>query len=132
MWEAFMEQQKGTPEELDREADLMEQAVQEWKEQREKEAMEQLHSNQSLFEVLDLRTNLKKEDIEQKTEVHPNLKDYDHSLEKVRIKFEQPESDPDKPMLIEDVRPATDDEPTTIEMSPFQIDWDGLAAQLGL
>lgn len=126
MWEAFMEQQKGTPEELDREADLMEQVLQEWKEQREKEATEQLHSNQSLFEALDLRTNIRKEDIEQKTEVHPKLQNYDHSLEKVRIKFEQPESDPNKPILIENVP-----EPREFEEPLFGIDWDSLANQLG-
>lgn len=124
MWEAFIKQQKTNPKEADTLADLRTQAIKEFSSQREKEAINQLaEDSKSIFEIMNLDSNITQNQIQQKTKTHPKMANYDHSLEKTRIKFESPEHDPDKPMLIENVQ-----EPK--EKPLFAIDWDSLAASL--
>lgn len=61
----------------------------------ERKALLQLSISQNIKDYMLIGSELKESDINQKPEVHKNFKNYDHSLEKVRIKFESKEDSND-------------------------------------
>ena len=83
MFNAFLNQQKYT----DPEADQIAKKIEQQKYENTQKAIEVLSRNQNISKYTSIPTNIKEGELNQKTESHPNLKNYDHSLEKVRIKF---------------------------------------------
>jgi len=110
----------------DQEADDIDSKIQEFKNQNEQKAIEQMHRDQSIGNCIELPTNLKSGELDQTTESHPHFKNYDHSLETTRIKFPTPEQDPNKPMEI------TRADPPSKERGEIGIDWENLAGKLSL
>jgi len=88
MLQAVMDQSKYT----DEEASLVLAAIEEKKTDNVRKAREQLLRPQ---EITNIPSAIKPEDINQKHEAHPHFKNYDHSLEQVRIKFKTEGTDSD-------------------------------------
>jgi len=121
---AFMDQQKVDPKIADKQADLDQQAIEKRHKELEKELEDKLAAAPpSLFKLLNLRTELKDGEVNQKTEPHPKIAGYDHSLEQVRMKFKQPESRGDageQPYEVVDNTPPDD------MRGEIGIDWGSL------
>ena len=56
--------------------------------ENERKALLQFSRSQNIKDYITIDSKIKESDINQKPEVHENFKNYDHSLEKVRIKFQ--------------------------------------------
>jgi hypothetical protein len=89
--QAVMEQSKYT----DAEADQILAARKAQNEENLKKAMIEMSKSQNIRDHINIPSQIKTGELDQKPEVHPNLKGYDHSLEQVRKKFtsEGPDSD---------------------------------------
>jgi hypothetical protein len=122
---AFIDQQKVDPKIVDKQADLDQQAIEERYQELEKEIEDKLAATPpSLFKLLNLRTELKDGELNQKTEPHSKLAGYDHSLERVRMKFKQPESRGEQPYEVVDNTPPDD------MRGEIGIDWGSLGDSL--
>ena len=126
MWIAFLDQQKVDPKEADKEADLSEEALLECQKKLQEELEAKLAASPpSLFKLLNLKTELAEGELNQKTESHPKLAGYDHSLEQARMKFKEPESKPR-----EENYEVTDTTPPQETRGEMGIDWDSLGDAL--
>ena len=128
MLKAFMDQQKVDPKIADKQADLNQQALEERHKEFEKELEDKLAAAPpSLFKLLNLRTELKDGELNQKTIPHPKLAGYDHSLEQVRMKFKQPES---RGNTGEQTYEVVDNTPPDDMRGEIGIDWGSLGDTL--
>jgi hypothetical protein len=133
MLDAFMSNQKFT----DKEASDIEMEKQKFQQDRMEEAYEQLGRSQNISDHIDIPGNIIQENIDQVTESHPKLRDYDHNLERVRTPEDMtiPEPEPEGlrllprgiPQVIPDDPDADGD-----DMPDFGIDWDSIGKELGL
>lgn len=78
-----MQQSKYTDEEAEKVLKEREQQ----KEENFKKATSILQRSQDLKDYINIPSQIKSEELNEKPEVHPKFKNYDHSLEKVRQKF---------------------------------------------
>jgi len=78
--QAFLDQQKFT----DAEADAYQQSIADAHADNERKAMLQLCRSQNVSDYMNVPTTIEAGSLDQTHEVHPKLKGYDHSLEKVR------------------------------------------------
>ena len=81
---SFIQQTYGSVENAhaqDKKADGKEDNETELDKEVQKFAIKQISKPISLIESMGLPTRLKAKELDQKTEVHPNLKNYDHSLD---------------------------------------------------
>jgi hypothetical protein len=86
MLNAFLKNQKFT----DEQADEYEQYLKDLERDHTRMAIEQLSSEKpSLINFIGGQTQIKDGELDQKTIPHDHFKDYDHSLEKVRINFKR-------------------------------------------
>ena len=128
MWKAFLDQQRVNPKTADDQADLTQQALEERHKEFEKELEDKLAAAPpSLFKLLNLKTELKDGSLNQKTEPHPKLAGYDHSLEQVRMKFKQPES---RGNTGEQTYEVVDNSPPDDMRGEIGIDWGSLGDSL--
>lgn len=129
----------------DQEASNIIAAQEQQKYDNEKKALAQINQNQNISNYIEIPTNIKNGELNQTTEPHPILKNYDHSLEMARARYTNdgtdilangitiPEPEPEglrlnpsrSPVIIEDGEPAVD-------LPELKIDWDNLAGKLGL
>lgn len=91
MLQAVMDQSKYTDEEASR----ILASIEEKKADNVRKAREQLLQPQEIAKHTYIPSAIKPENINQKHEVHPHFKNYDHSLEQVRIKFNPEGTDSD-------------------------------------
>lgn len=119
MFKAFKEQQKYT----DSEAIAIENQIEKIKEENYQKGMEQLSRSQDIRHYTKIPTKIQPDELNQVPNVHPNFKNYDHSLEKVRLKFTL-----EGPDAVD--RPLSPSEIQQIEDNPFTIDWNSLGDSL--
>ena len=141
MMEAFIAQKKVYDEDI--------KAIdQQMRAENERKALLHLATPKpSLLDIIGGRTQLKEGELDQKTETHPRLKNYDHSLDMPRARFtddgadvlvngmKAPEPEPEGLRLCPRGLPAIEnnDPATKTEDAPdLGIDWDSVGKQLGL
>ena len=91
MLKAFLEQSNINDSAADKRVEELELL----QKNREQQAILQLSRSQKISEYMQIQSNVKESDINQKTQPHEQFKNYDHSLEKVRIKFKSKENSED-------------------------------------
>ena len=131
MWKAFMENQKFT----DKEASDIEIAKQQFQHDRMKDAYQQLGRSQNISDYTYIAGKITEEDINETPESHPKLKDYDHSLERVRTVDDMiaPEPEPEGLRLCPRGLPEIEmDDVSEEDIPDFGINWDSIGKQLGL
>lgn len=84
MFQAFLSQTKID----DKAADKREEQEQLAHQANYNKAVLLLSRSQNCSDYMEIPSKLKKDELNQKTITHEKLKNYDHSLDKVRIKFE--------------------------------------------
>jgi len=128
MFKAFMENQKFS----DKQADDIEIAKQQIAQDIMMEASKQLGRSQKISDYTLIAGELTENDINQKTESHPNLENYDHSLEKVRTldNMIAPEPEPEGLRLLGRGLPAIENGEDPNDMPDFSIDWGSLGDTL--
>ena len=140
MMQAFIDQKKVYDEEV--------QALdQQMRDENERKALLHLATPKpSLAEAAGIATQLKEGELDQKTEVHPNLRGYDHSLDMPRIRFGEdggeiladgvkiPEPEPEGLRLCPRGMPEIEGDPIegTEDLPELGIDWDSIGKKLGL
>jgi len=126
MLEAFLKQQKFT----DKQADAYQTAIQVLKDRNLAKGLSEMNKNQEVKNYMTIPSKIKPEDINQKTEAHPKLKSYDHSLESVRLTFKS-----ENPVDMTNYKaPANTPVGTNYKLPEggvVGIDWGALAKRLG-
>jgi len=92
MLDAFIQQTYGSYENANKADEIAkerEQAIADLKVSIEKKAIEQLMKTPEVRSAMAIPTRLKDGQLDYKTEVHPNFKNYDHSCEKIIHSFPQ-------------------------------------------
>ena len=117
--------------------------------ENERRALEHLAAPKpSIAKAAGIPTQLKEGELDQKTEVHPRLQGYDHSLDMARIKFGEegegaeiladgvkiPEPEPEGLRLCPRGMPEIEGDPIdgVEELPELGIDWDSIGKKLGL
>ena len=129
----------------DQEASNIIAAQEQQKYDNEKKAIAQMNQNQNISNYIEIATNIKNGELNQTTEPHPSLKNYDHSLEITRTNYTNdgadiladgvtiPEPEPEGLRLNPNRSPIIiEDEESAIDLPELKIDWDNLAGKLGL
>ena len=81
---SFLEQQKFS----DKEADIYQETIQNIKNSNYEKAIKELYREEpSIADVINAPTKITPNSLNDKAQPHPNFKNYDHSLEKIRGKF---------------------------------------------
>jgi len=126
MLEAFLKQQKFT----DKQADAYQVAIEVLRDKNFANAMTEMTKTQEVKKYMEIPSKIKPEDINQKTEAHPKLKSYDHSLEAVRLTFKSKD-----PVDLTNYKAPKDTPVGTNYEIPKEegigIDWGALAKRLG-
>jgi len=133
MLNAFLKNQKYT----DEEANDIEIAKQQFQQDRMSDAVKQLGRSQNISDYVNVPSTITPKDIDQVTVPHPNLANYDHSLDRTRTVDDMiiPEPEPEGLRLLSRGIPITldNDEPVDHNDVPdFGINWDSIGKELGL
>jgi len=122
--QAFLDQQTYT----DQEAIEIENRIAKIQEKRYQEASSQLMRSQTINDYIAVPSQIQNGDLDQKTEAHPQLKEYDHSLEQTRRSFKFDKIETEVEIGDNEGDPIGTD--YNLLDSQFGIDWDAVSDKL--